>query len=69
MFVSLQVGSIYEFVNQNPIFGQLGPESPFYLPILGFFAVTGLPTAGWLFFKSVESANKAAERMDKVDGY
>jgi hypothetical protein len=25
--------------------------------------------AGYLFFKSVESANKAAERADRADGY
>lgn len=40
------VGSIFEFANKNPIFGVVGPDSMFYTPILGFFAVTGLPTAG-----------------------
>jgi hypothetical protein len=45
------------------------PDSPFYAPILGTFALTGLPTAGFLFYKSVASANKEAERMDKLDGY
>ena len=65
----MQIGSIFEWTNKNAIFGQLGPDSPLYTPILGFFAVTGLPTAGWLFFKAVESANQAAERMDEVDGF
>jgi len=46
-----QVGSIFEIVNRNPIFGVLPPENPLWLPILGLFAVTGLPSAGgraWL---------------------
>ena len=44
------------------------PSSPLYIPILGIFAVTGLPTAGWLFLKAVTVANEEAERMDKADG-
>ena len=43
---ALQVGSIFELLNQNPIFGVVGPDSPLYTPILGLFSVTGLPTAG-----------------------
>lgn len=62
------MGSIFEFVNKNAIFGVLGPDSPLYTPILGLFAVTGLPTAGWLFFQSVTAANRESERMDRVDG-
>ena len=42
----LQVGSIYEFANKNPIFGVIEADSPLYAPILGFFMVTGFPTAG-----------------------
>lgn len=45
------------------------PLSNRYAPILGFFAVTGLPTAGFLFYKSVQTANAEADRMDKLDGY
>eukprot|EP01026_Neomeris_dumetosa_P020526 TRINITY_DN18270_c0_g1_i1.p3 TRINITY_DN18270_c0_g1~~TRINITY_DN18270_c0_g1_i1.p3 ORF type:complete len:172 (-),score=21.77 TRINITY_DN18270_c0_g1_i1:198-686(-) len=62
------VGSIFEFANQNPIFGVLPPDNPFYTPILGFFAFTGFPSAGYLFFKSVKGANEMAEQMDKIDG-
>ena len=46
MILLLQVGSIFELINQNPIFGVVGPDSPLYLPILGTFAVTGFPTTG-----------------------
>ena len=62
------VGSCFEFANQNPIFGVVGPDSPLYGPILGLFAVTGIPTAGVLFFKGVSAANAEAERMDAMDG-
>jgi hypothetical protein len=61
------VGSIFEYTNKNPIFGVLGPDSPFYTPILGLFAVTGLPTAGYLFFKAVTAANRQADEMDRID--
>ncbi|KAL4859584.1 hypothetical protein ACK3TF_000673 [Chlorella vulgaris] len=63
------VGSIFEYVNKNAIFDVIQPDSPLYAPILGFFAVTGLPTSGLLFYRAVQSANKEAERMDKLDGY
>lgn len=62
------VGSIFEYSNKNAIFGVVGPDSALYAPILGFFAVTGLPTAGFLFFKAVSSANALADSMDKQDG-
>lgn len=42
----MQVGSIYEFANKNPIFGVIEADSPLYTPILGLFMVTGFPTAG-----------------------
>jgi hypothetical protein len=63
------VGSIFEFVNKNPIFDVIEADSPLYTPILGIFALTGLPTSGYLFYKAVSTANKEAERMDKLDGY
>ena len=44
--MGLQIGSIFEYSNKNPVFGLLPPSSPFYTPILGFFAITGLPSAG-----------------------
>ena len=59
---------MFEFFNKNPIFGVLPPESPFYGPILGVFAITGLPTAGYLFIKAVTAANEAARRIDEADG-
>ncbi len=62
------VGSCFEFANQNPIFGVVGPDSPLYAPVLGLFAVTGIPMAGLLFFKGVTAANAEAERMDAMDG-
>ena len=64
-----QIGSVFEYANQHAIFDVIQPDSPLYAPILGFFAVTGLPTAGFLFYKAVQSANREAERMDKLDGY
>ncbi|GLJ43359.1 hypothetical protein SUGI_0900760 [Cryptomeria japonica] len=63
------VGSIFEYVNQNPIFGVVNPDSVFYAPVLGFFALTGLPTSGFLWYKSIQAANKAAEEQDRKDGY
>ncbi|KAL4432428.1 hypothetical protein ABPG77_001727 [Micractinium sp. CCAP 211/92] len=63
------IGSIFEYVNQHAVFDVIQPDSPLYAPILGFFAVTGLPTAGFLFYKAVKAANAEAERMDKLDGY
>lgn len=63
------IGSIFEYANKNPIFDVIYPDSPFYAPILGVFAITGVPTAGYLFYKAVSSANAEAERMDKLDGY
>ena len=41
-----QVGSIFEFADKNPIFGVVRPDSPLWAPILGFFALTGLPLSG-----------------------
>ena len=62
------VGSVFEFTNKNPIFDVIYPDSPLYAPILGVFALTGLPTAGYLFIKAVSAANAEAERMDELDG-
>ncbi|KAG5534451.1 hypothetical protein RHGRI_022550 [Rhododendron griersonianum] len=63
------IGSVFEYVNQKPVFGVLGSDSVFYAPVLGFFAFTGIPTAGFLWFKSVQVANKEAEEQDRRDGY
>lgn len=69
-FVAIaSVGSVFEYFDKNPIFGVIPPESPLWAPILGFFAFTGIPTAGFLFFKGVNAANEAAERQDRMDGY
>lgn len=41
----LQIGSIFEYVNEKPVFGVLSSDSIFYAPLLGFFALTGVPTS------------------------
>lgn len=66
---SSQIGSVFEYANQRPILDVIYPDSPLYTLILGFFAITGLPTAGFLFYKAVTSANEEADRLDKLDGY
>jgi hypothetical protein len=43
---AVQVGSIFEYADRNPIFGVVQPDSPLWAPILGLFALTGLPMAG-----------------------
>lgn len=63
------IGSIFEYVNQRPVFGVLSSDSIFYAPLLGFFAFTGIPFSGFLWFKSVQAANKEAEEQDRRDGY
>ncbi|CAA6661628.1 unnamed protein product [Spirodela intermedia] len=63
------IGSIFEYVNQNPVFGLLKSDSVFYAPLLGFFVFTGVPLSGFLWFKSVQAANKEAEEQDRRDGY
>ncbi|RWW29096.1 hypothetical protein GW17_00006399 [Ensete ventricosum] len=63
------IGSVFEYVNQKPVFGVLQSDSVFYAPLLGFFAFTGIPTSAVLWFKSVEAANKESEEQDKRDGY
>ncbi|KAK4430391.1 hypothetical protein Salat_1339800 [Sesamum alatum] len=63
------IGSIFEYVNQRPVFGVLNSDSVFYAPVLGFFAFTGIPSAAFLWFKSVQVANKEAEEQDRRDGY
>ena len=40
------VGSVFEFINKKAVFGVIEPESPLWLPILAFFALTGLPLSG-----------------------
>lgn len=63
------VGSIFEYVDGNAVFGVIPPDSPLWAPVLGLFAFTGIPMAGFLFFKGVNAANEAAERQDRMDGY
>ncbi|KAG4913193.1 hypothetical protein AAZX31_19G146500 [Glycine max] len=63
------IGSIFEYVNQRPVFGVLSSDSVFYAPLLGFFVFTGIPSSAFLWFKSVQAANKEAEEQDKKDGY
>ncbi|KAL3697292.1 hypothetical protein R1sor_011368 [Riccia sorocarpa] len=63
------VGSIFEYFNGNPIFGIVQPDSPLWAPILGIFSITGLPSAGFLFYKGVKLANKASEDIDREDGF
>ncbi|KAF5204829.1 Transmembrane protein [Thalictrum thalictroides] len=63
------IGSVFEYINEKPVFGVLNPDNIFYAPLLGFFAFTGVPTSAFLWFKSVEAANKAAEEQDRKDGY
>jgi vacuolar iron transporter family protein len=65
--LDVQVGSIYEYIDKNPIFGIVTPDSPLYAPILGIFAFTGLPTSGYLFFKAIRQANETSRRMDNAD--
>lgn len=43
--VIVQIGSIFEYVNERPVFGVLSSDSVFYAPVLGFFAFTGFPSA------------------------
>lgn len=63
------IGSIFEYANKKPVFGVLSSDSIFYAPLLGFFVFTGIPTSAFLWFKSVQTANKEAEEQDKRDGY
>ncbi|GMP32274.1 hypothetical protein CsSME_00006109 [Camellia sinensis var. sinensis] len=39
------IGSVFEYLNQKPVFGVLSSDSVFYAPLLGFFAFTGIPTS------------------------
>ncbi|XP_050376165.1 uncharacterized protein LOC126793623 isoform X2 [Argentina anserina] len=63
------IGSVFEYVNDKPVFGVLYSDSIFYAPVLGFFAFTGIPTSAFLWFRSVQAANREAEEQDKRDGY
>lgn len=63
------VGSIFEYVNQRPVFGVLNSDSVFYAPLLGFFVFIGFPSSAFLWFKSVQVANKEADEQDRRDGF
>jgi len=63
------VGSTFELINGNAIFGVIPKESPFWAPILWWWIVTGFPLAGYLLYRAVDAANAMARRMDEADGY
>ncbi|XP_073296655.1 uncharacterized protein [Primulina huaijiensis] len=63
------IGSIFEYANERPVFGILNSDSVFYAPLLGFFVSVGIPASAFLWFKSVEVANKEAEEQDRRDGF
>eukprot|EP00271_Cylindrocystis_brebissonii_P011452 TRINITY_DN2913_c0_g1_i1.p1 TRINITY_DN2913_c0_g1~~TRINITY_DN2913_c0_g1_i1.p1 ORF type:complete len:224 (-),score=33.12 TRINITY_DN2913_c0_g1_i1:535-1206(-) len=63
------VGSVFEYFNQNPVFGVVQPDSPLWAPILGLFALTGLPSAGFCLYKAITLANEASQKMDSDDGF
>ncbi|GAB2279050.1 hypothetical protein Dimus_013711 [Dionaea muscipula] len=63
------IGSVFEYVNQKPVFGVVNSDSILYGPLLGFFAITGIPTSAFLWFKAVQIANKEAEDQDRRDGF
>ena len=46
---ALQVGSIYEYANKNPVFGVVKPDNFLWAPILLFFAISGFPSAGTVY--------------------
>lgn len=37
---------MFEFANKNAIFGVVQPDNVLWAPILGLFALTGIPTSG-----------------------
>lgn len=37
---------MFEFANKNAIFGVVQPDNFLWAPILGLFALTGIPTSG-----------------------
>jgi hypothetical protein len=43
--IAPQIGSIFEYTNQRPVFGIVGSDSALYAPLLGFFVFTGIPTS------------------------
>ncbi|MEW5304177.1 MAG: hypothetical protein WDW36_006808 [Sanguina aurantia] len=63
------VGAVFVWVDKDPIFGVLYPDNFLWAPILGFLAFTGLPSAGFLFYKGVTGFNEASDLQDKLDGY
>nr|CAB3463920.1 unnamed protein product [Digitaria exilis] len=40
--IAPQIGSIFEYTNQRPVFGIIGSDSALYAPLLGFFVFTGI---------------------------
>ncbi|KAF5836011.1 hypothetical protein DUNSADRAFT_6581 [Dunaliella salina] len=63
------IGSIFEYVDKNPIFGLVQPDNPLWAPILLFMGITGFPTAAYLFKLGVDGFNEFSEAQDRMDGY
>lgn len=63
------VGSMFEYLYKNPIFGVVQPDSPFWAPTLIWLIVSGLPVSGYLLYKAISVANEMAENLDDMDGY
>eukprot|EP00470_Lotharella_oceanica_P005522 CAMPEP_0170174904 /NCGR_PEP_ID=MMETSP0040_2-20121228/8088_1 /TAXON_ID=641309 /ORGANISM="Lotharella oceanica, Strain CCMP622" /LENGTH=110 /DNA_ID=CAMNT_0010416729 /DNA_START=269 /DNA_END=601 /DNA_ORIENTATION=+ len=63
------IGSFYEIAAKNPVFGVIPYGNPLWLPILGFFGITGLPSATWLFIQGVNGFNEWQAALDRMDGY
>ncbi|KAI5683886.1 hypothetical protein M9H77_05114 [Catharanthus roseus] len=62
------IGSIFEYVNQKPVFGVLNSDSVFYTPLLGFFAITGIPSSLPVIAneKQVESRHSFGSSQSKL---
>ena len=60
-----QVGSIFEFANRNAIFGVVKPDNFLWAPILLFFAITGLPSAGVVVCAGLHGADTMCCAVDQ----
>mmetsp|Transcript_18932 Transcript_18932/g.56412 ORF Transcript_18932/g.56412 Transcript_18932/m.56412 type:complete len:178 (+) Transcript_18932:75-608(+) len=63
------VGCIFEYTDRNAFFGLIQPDSPLWAPVLITLAVTGFPSAGYMFYRGVTKFNEDMERQDRMDGY
>lgn len=64
----MQIGSIFEYVNQKPVFGVLSSDSIFYAPVLGFFAFTGIPSSVSVFVPAFDVLVSLIDIMIWIDG-